>query len=110
MIADVAVATGISPRELLALDADAFDELVLALERKWTRELELAATTLEVAHAHFLAFLRVHSKRGARLPDPLRVDRPGAKEAEKEARANAPVVSIAEVARMNPRATREVQR
>jgi hypothetical protein len=72
----VSVATGIGPTELLALDGPMFEALVDEVDERWSTELELAATTLEVAHAHFLAYVRTHSKSSARLPDPLRVDRP----------------------------------
>jgi IS30 family transposase len=72
----VAVATGISPRELLELDADMFDALAGAVDERWSPELELAALQTELAHAQLLSYLRVHSKRGTTLPKPLRIPRP----------------------------------
>lgn len=72
------VAVGIGPAEVLELDAPMFDALELeAAERaRWSPELELAASQLEVAHGQLVAFLAVHSKKGAKLPEPLRIDRP----------------------------------
>ena len=93
----MSVQTGIPPRELLALDGDWFDAIVTAADERWPLELELAATGLEVAHAHLLAFLRVHSKESARLPEPLRVERPGQ---EKPKRDGPAPVSVAELARL----------
>ena len=98
MIADVSVLTGIAPSELLAMDEGLFDALIDAVDKRWTRENELLATLVEVEHAHLLAYLRVHSKSGARLPEPFRVERPGADVVEEETRELAPVVSIAELA------------
>jgi hypothetical protein len=83
----VSVATGIGPTELLALDAPMFEALVDEVDERWSTELELAATTLEVAHAHFLAYVRTHSKSSARIPDPLRVERPKRDEHSKPAPA-----------------------
>lgn len=101
MIADVSVATGISPRELLALDASMFDEVLQAVERRWSPELELSASLLEVVHAHFLNFVRVHSKKGATIPKPLQVTRPWMRDVEEEdAREDAPVVSLSDVAKL----------
>ena len=75
----MSVETGISPRELLALDAEMFDAVVEARSERWTTETELLASALELAHAHFLAFVRVNSKKSAKLPEPLVVERPGQK-------------------------------
>jgi hypothetical protein len=72
----VAVGTGISPRELLALDGDMFDAVLVAYAEHWPPERELLASALEVQHAQLIAFVRAHAKRGARLPEPLRVERP----------------------------------
>jgi hypothetical protein len=73
----MALSTGISPRELMALDGEMFDALVRAQEEHWPMAHELAASLLEVAHLHLLAFLRVNSKKGARLPEPITWPRPG---------------------------------
>jgi hypothetical protein len=54
-----------------------FDALVRAQEEHWPMAQELAAQLLEVAHLHLLAFLKVNSKKGTRLPDPMTVPRPG---------------------------------
>jgi len=54
-----------------------FDAVAAAAAERWPPEVELAAASLEVAHAQLLAFLRVYSKPGTRLPEPLKVERPG---------------------------------
>lgn len=75
----MSVQTGISPTELLSLDGDWFEALLEASSERWTQELELAATHLEVAHAHWVSFLAAHTeqKDHGKLPQPLQVDRPG---------------------------------
>lgn len=73
----MSVQTGIGPTELLSLDAEMFEAVVTATDEHWPLQLELAATSLEVAHAHLLAFVAVHSEKGTKLPDPLTVERPG---------------------------------
>jgi hypothetical protein len=93
----VSVETGISPRELLALDAEMFDAVLEARSERWTTEHELAASALEVAHAHMLLFLRVHSKKNARLPEPLVVERPGQRDEE----AKPTPMSVVELARLS---------
>jgi len=72
----MSVALGLDPHDLLDLDGPMFDALERAAGARWTVADELAAQALELAHAHFVAFLAVHSKKGARLPNPLRVQRP----------------------------------
>jgi hypothetical protein len=99
----VAVATGIAPRHLLELDAEWFDAVRLALARRWTTETELVAATLEVAHAHLAAYVRINAKRGARIPPPLVLRRPQYPEPEPAAEAGeaaARRVSIRELAEM----------
>lgn len=72
------VAVSVGPAEVLELDAPMFDalELEAAAANGWSPELELAATAAELQSAHLLAYLSVHSKRGAQLPKPLRIPRP----------------------------------
>ena len=95
----MSVQTGISPRELLQLDGELFEELVAAVDERWSLELELAASTLEVAHAHFLAYVRAHAQKNVRLPDPLVVERP--KRDDSDSRAHAPRVSVNELAQLS---------
>jgi hypothetical protein len=75
----VSVQTGISPTELLSLDGDMFEALLEAATERWSQELELAATHLEVAHAHWVSFLAANTeqKDHGKLPQPLQVERPG---------------------------------
>jgi hypothetical protein len=75
----MAVATGISPAEILNLDGRLFDELELAAAEHWSPELELLAVQCEVTHALYRAYVGAHSKKGAKLPPPLQIPRPGSK-------------------------------
>jgi hypothetical protein len=95
----LSVLTGIAPQELLALDAEMYGAMVDAARERWTQELELQAVGVELAHAHLLAFLRVHTKKHTRLPDPLRVERPGQPVAGTSAKTPEPV-SIAALAEL----------
>jgi hypothetical protein len=72
----LSVATGIDPATLLELDAPMIESLERALETRWTQQDELSALSLELAHAHFVAFVAAHSAKGTRLPPQLRVQRP----------------------------------
>lgn len=71
----MAVLTGISPRELLALDAPMYDAMVDAVNERWSVSDELAAQSVEMQHATYTAVL---AGAGAKnLPKPFRVPRPG---------------------------------
>jgi hypothetical protein len=74
----VSAALGLDPTSLLELDGPMFAALERAVESRWTAHDELQALTLELAHAHFVAFLGAHTKPGTRLPTPMRVPRPTA--------------------------------
>ena len=85
----MAVATGISPLELLDSDTEQLEALERALAEqeeatRWTPELELLATNVEVTHSLARAYIAVHSKKGAQLPAPLKIPRPGEKKAKPE--------------------------
>jgi len=73
----VSVELGLDPATLLELDGPMFDALEQAAGRRWTVADELAALGLELAHAHYRAFLATHSSKTTKLPEPLRVPRPG---------------------------------
>jgi hypothetical protein len=73
----MSVALGLDPQGLLELDARMFDALEQAAAERWTIADELAALRLELAHAHYRAFLAAHSSRKTQIPEPLRVPRPG---------------------------------
>jgi hypothetical protein len=94
----VSVETGIAPQALAELDAEMFAAVLGAAEKRWTPELELTASLLEVEHAALLAFARVHGRKGQKLPAALRVPRPG--EEERPA-PRARRVSIRELAQMS---------
>lgn len=72
----MSVALGLDPASLLEVDGPMYDALERAAAVRWTAADELAALTLELVHAHYRAFLAVHSGKHARLPEPLRVPRP----------------------------------
>jgi hypothetical protein len=91
------VQTGITPQEILALDGEMFDALVTAADERWPVELELQAVAVELAHAHLLAFLRVHADKRTRLPEPIRIDRPAQARAE-DGPARGARLSVAELA------------
>jgi hypothetical protein len=100
----VSVQTGIGPRELLELDAEMFEAIAEAANRHWPIQLELAATSLEVQHAHLLAYLATHTKRGTPLPEPLHVRRP-----EEDVHERPAPVSVSELAAL-PGLTAELRR
>jgi hypothetical protein len=102
----MSVQTGIAPQQLLALDGDMFDALATAADERWPLELELQATTVELLHAQLLAFLRVYTKQGTKLPDPVSYPRPQAAQQDDERRVQR--ISVAELARM-PGLTAELQ-
>lgn len=93
------VAVGIGPAEVFALDADTFDVLEdeAARARRWSTELELLATQVELQSAALVAFLAANTKKGTKLPTPLRVPRPDADPVEADAK---PRVGAAAFARM----------
>ena len=98
----MSVQTGITPDELLAMDARMFDALVTAAEERWPLELELQAQALEVASAHLIAFLRVNAKQGTKLPDPLSADelRPEWAKREQPREDGRARISVAELAKL----------
>lgn len=53
-----------------------FDAVLEANAERWTRETELAAEALEVAHAHMTLFIAANSGKKRKLPEPLVVERP----------------------------------
>jgi len=73
----MSVALGISPASLLELDGAMVDALEQAAGQRWTVIEELLAMSFELAHAHYRAFLAAHSSGKTRLPDPIRLPRPG---------------------------------
>lgn len=75
---------GTNPAELLELDGRTFDELELAVAERWTPELELLAINAELTHALYAAFVAANSKKGAQVPKPLRIPRPGDAAAEQD--------------------------
>jgi len=96
VIARVAVQTGIPPRELLALEEEPemWEAVLRAAAERWPPELELAAQSVELAHAHLHLFAQANSKR--RVPyEPLHIERPGRTEEEA---TPVPVVSISHLA------------
>lgn len=75
MIATVAARTGIAPlalRDCAIAEPELFDEIVVAADR-WTPELELAASTLEVEHETMRVVLALGGAK--RLPEPLAIPR-----------------------------------
>jgi len=74
----LSVAAGLDPASLLELDGVLFDELELAAANRWGTLEELLATVAELVHLQWVTYLAAHSKRGRKLPTPLRITRPGA--------------------------------
>jgi hypothetical protein len=72
----VSVATGIAPSELLALDAELWDAIDRAESERWDVLVELTASTLELLSALGLAWVKIHSKPGASLGEPVSIPRP----------------------------------
>jgi hypothetical protein len=58
------------------MDSAWVEALWLSLDEHWTVERELLAAILEVSHQTMLVLLAAHSKRGTKLPEPVRVPRP----------------------------------
>jgi hypothetical protein len=73
----MSVELGLDPASLLELEGEMFDALEQAAAERWTVADELAALALELAHAHYRAFLAAHSAKSAQIPPPLVVPRPG---------------------------------
>jgi hypothetical protein len=100
----VAVDTGISPVALLELDGDLFDAVLEAYESRWPLELELAASTFELLHAHALNYRRVNFK--GRVPEVYEWPRPGRQRASSSSPAEPATpaaprqVSLAELAEL----------
>ena len=69
--------TGLDPASLLELDGEMIDALEQAAGQRWTVADEIAALGVELGHAHYRAFLAAHSTKNTRLPEPLRLPRPG---------------------------------
>lgn len=63
LVARVSVATGIGPAELVELDGRMYDALVRAVDERWSPELELAATLVELESTHLLAYIQAHSRK-----------------------------------------------
>lgn len=103
----MSVATGISPRELLALDADTFAEIEDVAASRWN-VTDLLTVIAEVVHAHYRAYLSAHGVKSSQLPPPLEVPRPD----RPDRKADAPRVSIRELATIGGRGVdrREVSR
>jgi hypothetical protein len=93
----MSVATAIAPQTLLDLDGDTWDALRRADAERWSTVDELLAALVELTHAHLVAFLRVHSRKGARMPAPLEVPRPERAVAESTPRRLA-ITELAELA------------
>jgi hypothetical protein len=107
LVARVSVATGIGPAELVELDGEMFDELVGAVDRRWTPELELAAASLEVSSAQLVAYLRAHTRKGRVSLAPIEVPRPawvGEQRSSSSSSSPATRVSVRELAELAGRA------
>jgi hypothetical protein len=64
-------------------------------EASWTNETELAAMQVELTHSLLRTTLAINSKKGAQLPDPLRIPRPwGTHKGEKRGTSMAELRSI----------------
>ena len=58
--------------------------LFRSADAAWTNETELAAMQVELTHSLLRTTIAINSKKGAQLPDPLRIPRPwGTHKAEK---------------------------
>lgn len=75
-----------APDSLLRLPLAVFAEVARAVgERdrdRWTWETELAAVNAEVTHALYAAFVAVHARKGSPPVEPLRIERPGRRDAD----------------------------
>lgn len=88
------MATGISPDVLVEHDDWMLHALADAVgAQKWRDNEELLAMIAELLHALLVVTIKVHSKKGAQMPKPLRITRPGQPEPEE------PSVSIGQMAR-----------
>ena len=71
----MSVLTGIAPQSILDLDPAMYDAMVEAVGERWSVQDELMATQVELSHATYTAVLATGGVK--RLPDVLRVPRPG---------------------------------
>ena len=100
----MSVATGIGPAELVELDGLMFDALVEAVDERWSPELELAATLVELESTHLLAYVQAHSRKRV-TASPIEWPRPAwvvaareGPELEPAAAARVGVAALAELA------------
>lgn len=76
----MAVALGISPRELDAIadsEPELFYELAVAVREKWTVETELLAGIYEMTHANYRTLLSLAGAKKSDIPKPVKIPRPG---------------------------------
>lgn len=84
------MATGLPP-SVFEDDPVLFEALEAAAIRqqtRWTRQDELAASTLELLHSLYLLTARAHGAKS--VGEPLRVPRPGDEEKDKKAAPMSP--------------------
>ena len=95
----MAVALHVAPDALLRSDDEVLDALIDLAQRVRTEalwSLEVQAVTAEMVHALWRVNVQVNAKRGAKIPPPLRIDRPW----QPQRKAGRPTVSLAEFAGM----------
>lgn len=76
----MAIALGISPRELDAIadeDPELLYEMALGVRERWTPELELLAGLYELNHAQYRTLLAMAGAKKADIPKPAKIPRPG---------------------------------
>ena len=76
----MAIATGISPRELDAIaddDPELLYEMAIAVRDRWTPELELLAGLYEMNHAQYRVLLSLAGAKKSDIPKPAKIPRPG---------------------------------
>ena len=71
----MSVLTGIPPQYLLDLDPLLWEEMVEAMNERWSVSDEMGAQTVEMVHGLYSTTLAVAGVKD--LPDPYRVPRPG---------------------------------
>lgn len=84
--------------------------MLTAVAERWPPELELAAQTLELVHAHLWAFVQANSGKRRVAYEPLKVERPGAREQEPEPVPVVRLPGLAAIARQGSAELREVSR
>lgn len=94
----MAVATGLAVDDLIGLDDDVRNTVAVALSERWTNIEELLAINAEATDRLYRAFIAAWSDKKTDMPEPLRIERPGAVRPPEK-----PAVSIGALARQMTR-------